>query len=83
MEESEGERKLLPGAALDPGTGVVAGAGGDNHRRRLFAGPAAGEAELVVGGLLFHEQRPKGRVASEIGRVRDFGQIVAGPQKLR
>ena len=58
--ELEWERKLLPGATLDPGAGVVAGAGGYNHRRRLFAGPAAGEAELVVYGVRFHGCKPSG-----------------------
>ncbi len=50
----EGELKLFPGAALDLGPGVIAGTGRDQHRRGLLAGPAAGEAEFVVGGLIFH-----------------------------
>ena len=56
----KGEFELLPGAALDLGTGVVAGAGGDYRRLRLLAGPAAGEAEFVGFWLLFHGWSPAG-----------------------
>jgi hypothetical protein len=50
----KGELELLPVAALDSGTHIIAGAGGNDHRSGLFAGPATGEAELVVGRLSFH-----------------------------
>lgn len=48
------EFQLLPGASLDPGAGVIARAGGNEHSSRLFAGTAAGEAEGVGAGLGFH-----------------------------
>jgi hypothetical protein len=54
-EGLEGELKLLPGSTLDLGARIVAGAGSNHHCRRLFARPAAGEAELIVDGWLFHD----------------------------
>ena len=55
----EGEVKLCPGAALDFGPGVIAGAGGNNHYRRLFTGPAAGETEFIVISIRFHRREPR------------------------
>jgi hypothetical protein len=45
----KGELELFPVAALDSGPHIIAGAGGYYHRGGLLAGPAAGEAELIVG----------------------------------
>jgi len=56
----EWEVKLRPGAALDFWTGVVTGAGGNNHHSRLFTAPAAGETEFVVNGNCFHKRRLAG-----------------------
>jgi len=50
----EGEFQLLPGAALDPGAGIIARTDSDQHGCRLFACAAAGEAQGVGVGLLFH-----------------------------
>jgi hypothetical protein len=50
----EAELKLFPTAAVDLWPSIITRARRDQHRRRLLAGPAAGEAELVVGGLIFH-----------------------------
>ena len=50
----EREFQLLPGAALDLGTGIIARTYSDQHGHRLFACTAAGEAQGVGVGLLFH-----------------------------
>jgi hypothetical protein len=55
IRNNESKLKLLPRPALDFGPGVVAGAAGDYDGCLLFARPTAGKAELIVGGLFFHE----------------------------
>lgn len=50
----QGEFQLLPGAALDPGAGIIARTDSDQHGCRLFACAAAGETQGVGFGLLFH-----------------------------
>jgi hypothetical protein len=45
----KGELELFPVAAPDSGPHIIAGAGGNNQRCRLFAGSATGEAEFIVG----------------------------------
>jgi hypothetical protein len=51
---SKGEFQLLPKKAFDFRSSVIAGALGDYHRPRLFAGSAAGKAEFVLGLQLLH-----------------------------
>ena len=45
----KGELELLPVAALDSGSHIIAGARCNYHRGGLLAGPAAGEAKFIVG----------------------------------
>lgn len=55
---TEWEFQLFPVAALDFRPGVVAGADGNEGLGRLFTGAAAGKAEGVGIGLLFHMAAP-------------------------
>jgi hypothetical protein len=75
----EGEFELRPGAALDLRAGVIAGAGGNDRRGLLLAGPAAGEAELVGFRLLHGHLTGKQGEGAIIDRPFYYASFLSQP----